>query len=219
MKSAPSIALTLLLASTPPVQAQPRYTYPSNVSDWSHVAAIAPGTKVAVSAVGLSGQDSQYFVSATDRELTLLVLFDSGLSRRAKDFVIKLAGTHPEMFTFPTRWAEYRDGSVRVNPDGVFVRARKVADLSEMTRVVRAGDVAEVARHVRAPRRPTSAGASPAEGIAALVPFLGLSFLGCHSECGRAAVAIAAIGAPIIAAEIIASRKAHDETETVYRVR
>jgi len=52
-----------------------------------------------------------------------------------------------------------------------------------------------------------------------LVPFLGLTFLGCHNECGRAAVAVAAIGAPIMAAEIIAARRVDYTTEVVYRAR
>jgi hypothetical protein len=132
--------------------------------------------------------------------------------------VIKVAGTHPEMFMAPQKWVEYRDGPVRVNPDGVFVRGRKVADLSEITRTIDAGEVAEVAKQVKAHRR-RDFGASPAEGIAALVPFLGLGFLGCHNECGRAAVAVAAIGGPIIAGEIIAARKADYTTEIVYRAR
>jgi len=229
MRHALSLTLAVaLLSSSFPVQAQRRYLQPPPPqqyappppsSDWTHVAAIAPGTKVVVSAVGLAGQDDQYFVSATDRELTLLLLFDTSLSRRARAFVIKLAGTHPEMFVSPTRWAEYRDGPVGVNPDGVFIRGRKVADLSEITKVINAGDVAEVARHIRTPHHPANVGAPPAEGIAALVPFLGLGFLGCHSECGRAAVAIAAVGGPIIVASVIAARRANDTTEVVYRVR
>jgi len=219
MTRAMSVTLAALIVSSLPAQAQPRYPYPPNVFDWSHVAAIAPGTKVAVSAVGLGGQDSQYFISATDRELTLLVLGNVDLPRPAKEFVIKLADTHPDVFMSPQKWVEYRDGPVRVNSDGVFLRGRKVADLSQVIRVVRAGDVAEVTRQVRAPKRPRNFGGSPAEGIAALVPFLGLTFLSCHNECGRAAVAVAAIGAPIIAAEIIAARRVDYTTEVVYRAR
>jgi len=213
-----STLIAALLASSPPAQAQPRYAYPPNVYDWSYVRALAPGTKVAVSAVGLGGQDSQYFVSATDKTLTLLVLGNADLPKPAKQFVIKVAGTDPEMFMSPQKWAEYRDGPVRVNPDGVFVRGRKVADLSEITKAIDAGEVAEVAKQVRAHRR-RDFGASPAEGIAALIPFLALSFLGCHNECGRAAVAVAAIGGPIIAGEIIAARKADYTTEVVYHAR
>jgi hypothetical protein len=228
MKAALPLTLTAsLLASSLPAQAQQRYfppppsqqyAPPPPSSDWTHVRAIAPGTKVAVEAVGLGGQDSQYFVSATDRAVTLLAPGDVDLSRGARRFLIELAGTHPDIFKSPQRWVEYRHGDVHVNPDGVFVRGRKVADLSEITRTVDAGDVAEVAKQVRAPRR-RDFGAPPAEGVAALIPFLGLSFLGCHNECGRAALAVAAIGGPIIAAEIITTRKPHYQMQVVYRVR
>jgi hypothetical protein len=217
-----ALTLTLtaaLIVSSLPAQAQPRYTYAPNVSDWSFVAAIAPGTKVAVSAVGLGGQDGQYFLSATEREVTLLTLANADLPRPAKNFVVKLAETHPEMFMSPQRWVEYHEGSARVTPAGVFVRGRKVADLSDITKTIKAGDVAEVARQVREHRRPHNFGASPAEGIAALVPLVGLTFLGCHNECGRAAVAVAVIGGPIIVAEIIAARKVDNTTEIVYRAR
>jgi hypothetical protein len=220
MKSALSLTLTAsLLTSSLPAQAQPRYTYPPPVSDWSHVRALAPGSKVAISAIGLGGQDSQYFISATDHALTLLVLGNADLPRAARRFVIKLAEAHPDMFMSPPKWAEYRDGPVRVNPDGVFVRGRKVADLSEITRAIDAGDVAEVTKQVRATRQRRPYEASPAEGVAALIPFLGLSFLGCHNECGRAAIAVAAIGGPIIAAAIIAARKTSYVSEVVYRAR
>jgi hypothetical protein len=221
MKPARSLALAAsLVASALPAQAQPRYVQlQPNVSNWSHVRAIAPGSKVIVSAVGLGGRNGQYFLSATDRSLTLLIPDDADLPRPAKRFVIELAETHPDIFTSPQRWAEYRDGRVRVNPDGVFLRARKVAGLDEIAKTIDAGEVAEVAKRVRAQRRSHDSGAPPAEGVAALVPFLGLSFLGCHNECGRAAITIAAIGAPIIAAEILAARRAGYTTEVVYRAR
>jgi hypothetical protein len=228
MKAALPLTLTAsLLASALPAQAQQRYfppppsqqyVPPPPSSDWTHVRAIAPGTKVAVGAVGLGGQDGQYFVSATDKALTLLVLGNADLPRPAKRFLIKLAEVHPDMFMSPKNWIEFADGKVRANPDGVFVRGRKVADLSEISRTVDAGDVAEVTKQVRAHRR-RDFGASPAEGVAALIPFLGLSFLGCHNECGRAAVAVAAIGGPIIAGAIITARKPHYEMQVVYRVR
>src|SRR5262245_49072 len=201
----------------PPSQGQ--YVPPTPSSDWARVRAIAPGSKITVTAVGLGGQDSQYFVSASDHALTLLVLDDPDLPKAARRLVIKLAGTHPDMFLLPQRWAEYRDGSVRVNPDGVFVRRRKVADLTDLSKTIDAGDVAEVARQVRVTRQRRPFEASPAEGAAALVPFLGLSLLGCNGQCGRAALAVAAIGGPIIAAEIIAARKGSYATEIVYRVR
>ena len=223
MKSALSLTLAAsLLASSLPAQAQPRYFYPPASpppSDWSRVRAIAPGSKVSVSAVGLGGQDHQYFVSASDKTLTLLMLADVDLPRSARRLVIKMAATHPDLFMGPTKWVEFSEGSARITPDGVFVRSHRIADLSDLTKTIDAKEVAEVTRQVKAERPRGRFEASPAEGVAALVPFLGLSFLGCHDRCGRAALAVAAIGGPIIAASIIAARKGHYTTEVVYRVR
>lgn len=226
MKSALSLALAAsLLASSLPAQAQLRYLYPPAYppppppSDWSGVRAIAPGTKVSVGAVGLGGQDHQYFVSASDKTLTLLVLADVDLPRSARRLVIKVAATHPELFMDPTKWIEFSEGSARATPDGVFVRGHRIAGLSDITKTIDADEVAEVTRQVKGVRLRSQFEAPPAEGVAALVPFLGLSFLGCHNQCGRAALAVAAIGGPIVAAAIIAARKGHYTTEVVYRVR
>jgi hypothetical protein len=235
MKAALTLTLTAsLIASSLPAAAQfipmppRRYTPPSQyappppptvLSDWTHVRAIAPGSKVIVSAIGLGGQDSQYFVSATDRVLTLLALENVDLPRPARRLVIKLAATHPDLFTLPQQWTEFTDGSARANPDGVFIRGRKIADLSEITRTIDAGDVAEVARQVRVERRPGPFEAPPGEGIVALVPFLGLSFLGCHNECGRAGGVVAAIAGPIIVGAIITAKKQHYDMQVVYRAR
>lgn len=203
----------------PPPPQQPYAPPPS--SDWAHVAAIAPGTKVTVSAVGLSGQDSQYFVSATDRVLTLLVLFDSDLSNRAKNFVIKLLGTHPEMFMSPTRWGEYRDGPVRVNPDGVFVRSRKVADLSDITKTIRAGDVAQVSTWVK-DDRPAPMPIDPAlAGTAAILPISALALAcgdGGHCSAGLAWGLLLGVPAALgIVHAVRASRRLRQEV--IYRVR
>src|SRR5215472_14845312 len=154
MTRALSVTLAALIVSSLPAQAQPRYTYPPNVFDWSHVAAIAPGTKVAVSAVGLGGQDSQYFLSATDRELTLLVLGNVDLPRPAKQFVVKLADTHPDVFMSPQKWVEYRDGPVRVNLDGVFLRGRRVSSRRDRrVGAVPRPELPELSQRVRARRR------------------------------------------------------------------
>src|SRR5215510_12402624 len=159
MKAALPLTLiaSLIAASTPaaaqfPYTPPPRYNQPPQQypppslaavsSDWTRVRAIAPRSPVRVTAVGLGDQDHQYFVSADDRSLTLLVLGD--LPRSAKRLVIRLAGSHPEIFMAPARWMEFVDGKVRVNPDGVFVGKRKVADLSEIAKTIDAGEVAEV---------------------------------------------------------------------------
>jgi hypothetical protein len=234
MKTPLTLTLTVsLIATSLPAAAQfpfppaPRYAPPPRQqylpppvsSDWSHVAAIAPGTKVVVSAVGLGGQDSQYFISATDRELTLLALANADLPRAASKFVIKLAGTHPDIFMVPQRWFEYRDGSARVNPDGVFVGGRKVADLSDITKTIRAGDVAEVSAELRVQRPPGPDVDPEARGISALAFLGGLyaTLAICKDKCGAAAL-LPPIGAAAVAG-VLASRRSARTMQVIYRVR
>src|SRR5215471_11789762 len=145
MKAALTLTLTAsLLASSlpaaaqfpyrPPPRSMPPPQYPSTTrpvpSDWTQVRAIEPRSRVRVSAVGLGDRDHQYFVSASDRALTVLTV--GALPRSAKELVLKLAGSHPELFISPQKWVEFAEGKVRANPDGIFVGKRKVADLSDV---------------------------------------------------------------------------------------
>jgi hypothetical protein len=215
----PWLTLTLtasLIATSLPAQAQPGKT-----SDWAYVAAIAPGARVAVSAVGLGGQDSQYFISATDRELTLLTLANTDLPKPARTLVIKLAGTHPDIFMAPQRWVEYHDGSAGVTPDGVFVRGRKVADLSDITRTIRAGDVAQVSTWVK-DDRPAPMPFDPGlAGAAALLPLSALALAcgdGGHCSSGLGWGLILGVPAAVgIVHAVRAGRR--QRLEVVYRAR
>ena len=185
------------------------------------MAAIAPGTKVAVSAVSLGGQDDQYFVRATDRELTLLALANADLPKSARKFVIKLAGTHPDIFMAPQRWVEYHDGSARVTPDVVFVNGRKVADLSDITTTIRAGDVAQVSTWVKDDRpapRPIDPGLA---GVAALLPLSALALAcgdGGHCSAGLAWGLLLGVPAALgVVHTVRAGRR--QRLEVIYRVR
>jgi hypothetical protein len=199
----------------PPPPQQPYAPAPS--SDWSHVRAIEPGSRIRVSAVGLGDRDHQYFVSASDRTLTVVVL--GVLPRSAKPLVLRLAGSHPELFMAPQKWMEFADGKVRVNPDGVFIGGRKVADLVDIAKTVDAKDVAEVSAWVR-DFRPRPIPVDPAvAGAAALLPLSAL-LLACgdggHCNAGVAWGTI--IGVPAGLAVVHAIRANHREKlEVVYR--
>jgi hypothetical protein len=228
----PWLTLTLtvsLITSSLPAQAQPTHTYSpnnssnnsSNLSDWAYVAAIAPGTKVAVSAVGLGGQDSQYFISATDRELTLLALANADLPTSARKFVIKLAGTHPDIFLAPQRWIEYGDGSSRVTPDGVFVRGHKVADLSDITRTLRAGDVAQVSTWVKDDRPAPMPFDPSVAGVAAILPLSALALAcgdGGHCSSGLGWGVILGVPAAVGVVHMVRAGR-RQRQEVVYRAR
>src|SRR5215467_11114142 len=106
MKTALTLTFTAsLVATSLPAAAQfpyappPRYTqpppqYPTQPpavsSNWARVRAIAPRSPVRVTAVGLGDPDHQYFVSASDRALTVLTL--GGLPRTAKRLCLRSPG-------------------------------------------------------------------------------------------------------------------------------
>jgi len=234
MKAAVTLTLTAsLLASSLPAAAQfpyrppPRYQQPppntppqfvpvTFTSDWRRVRAIEPRSRIRVSAVGLGDRDHQYFVSASDRTITLLVV--GHLSRTAKRLVLELAGSHPDLFTVPEKWMEFADGRVRVNPDGVFDGRRKVADLSDIAKTVNADDVAEVAAEeiVQRPRSRDLEPLGPAVAGTFVAALYGTLVL-CKDRCGSAAI-LPILGLPILVGALVA-RKTPREMQVVYRVR
>jgi hypothetical protein len=200
--------------SNPPQQQYPLAPPPAS-SDWTRVRAIAPRSPIRVTAVGLGDQDHQYFVSASDRTLTLLVLGD--LPRSARRLVVGLAGSHPEIFMGPGKWMEFVDGKVRVNPDGVFMGKRKVADLSDIAKTIDAGEVAEVWAEVALEKRPHDI-ESPSPIVAGtFAAALYGTIAVCKDKCGPAAL-IPILGAPIIAG-IVAARRTPHAMRVIYRVR
>jgi hypothetical protein len=207
-------------APPPRYQPPPQYMPPPITpvsSDWTRVRAIEPRSQIRVAAVGLGDRDHQYFVSASDRTLTLLVVGD--LPRAARRLVIGLAGSHPDLFMVPEKWMEFSDGRIRVNPDGLFVGHRKVADLSDFAKTIDAGDVAEVAAEMTVPR-PLSRGLG--DPPSALVPVAFVASLYgtlaiCKNKCGSEAV-LSILGVPLVVG-LIAARHNRHAMQLVYRVR
>jgi hypothetical protein len=229
MTRALTFMLTILIVSSLPAAAQfpfmppPRSNAPAQryppppppvTSDWARVRAIPPRSPIRVTAVGLGDQDHQYFVSASDRALTLLVL--GGLPRSAKPLVLKLVGSHPELFMLSQQWMEFTDRKVRVNPDGVFVGRRKVADLSEIAKTIDIGDVAEVAAEVVVEQPPRDIEPS-AVSIGAFFAALYGTMAICKDKCGAAAL-VPILGVPI-AAGIFDARRTEHAMRVVYRAR
>jgi hypothetical protein len=229
----PALTLTLaaasLVATSLPAAAQlpymppPRYNAPPQryppppppvTSDWARVRAIAPRSPVRVTAVGLGDQEHQYFVSASDRTLTLLVL--GTLPRSARPLLLTLAGSHPELFMAPSQWMEFTDRKVRVNPGGVFVGTRRVADLGEIAKTIDMGDVAEVSADVIVERPPRDVEPS-AVSIGAFFAALYGTMAICKDKCGAAAL-VPILGVPI-AAGIFDARRTEHAMRVVYRVR
>jgi hypothetical protein len=232
MKTALTLTLTAsLISSSLPAAAQfpyrppPRYPQPSQYSppppsvrsDWTYVRAIEPRSRIRVSAVGLGDRDHQYFVSASDRTLTLLTV--GTLPRSAKQFVLRLAGSHPELFIRPEKWMEFAEGKVRANPEGVFVGSRKVADLGDVAKTVDVGDVAEVSVWVK-DDRPRPIPIDPAvAGAAALLPLSALALAcGDGGHCSSGVAWGVLIGVPVILGVVHAIRAdRRQRLEVIYR--
>jgi hypothetical protein len=232
MKAALTLTLTAsLIASSLPAAAQlpymprPRYIPPPQqapppaapVSNWTRVRAIAPGSQIRVTAIGLGDQDHQYFVSASDSALTLLLVGD--LPRSAKRLAIKLAGTHPELFMLPDKWMEFSDGRARANPDGLFVGARKIADLGHVAKTIDSGDVAQVTASVK-DDRPAPMSADP--GLVAAAGVLPLSALalacGDGGHCSKGLGIGLLIGIPVAIGAVHALRaNRRTRQEVIYR--
>ncbi len=224
----PTVTLTLfasLVASSLPAAAQfpnmpqPRYAGPSLPrsvsSDWRQVRAIAPRTPIRVRAVGLTDQDHQYFVSASERTLTLLTV--GSLPRSTKQLLLKLAGSHPDLFTAPEKWMAFSDGKARVNPDGVFVGNRKVADLGDVAKTISAGEVAEVSAEMTIDRPPHDIDSPSPAVIGSFFAALYGTMAVCKDKCGSGALAVI-IGVPIAVGMIAAGKTGH-AMQVVYRAR
>jgi hypothetical protein len=132
---------------------------------------------------------------------------------------MKLAGMHPEFFSAPEKWMEFSDGPVRATPDGLFMRGRKVASLTNVARTIDRGDVAEVSAWVK-DDRPRPIPIDPAlAGAAALLPLSALG-LAC-GDGGRCSSGVAwgvLIGVPVVLGIVHAVRAdRRQRLEVIYR--
>ena len=86
-----------------------------------------PGTRVLVT-VSDAAPAERYFVQQTDDELVVLNLGDASLPKRQ---LLNMAIDNPAWMAASSK-TTYKDNNVRVGPDGVFVKDKKVADLSQV---------------------------------------------------------------------------------------
>jgi len=87
-----------------------------------------PGARVLVTISGAAAPVERYFVQMDDDELVVLNLSASDLPKRqllnmARDNPAWMAGTAKTI---------YKDNRLRVGPDGVFVKDRKIAELGQV---------------------------------------------------------------------------------------
>ena len=70
----------------------------------------------------------RYFVQLSDSELVVLNLSDAELPKRQ---LIEMAKDNPKWMA-DTGKSSYKDNNLRIGPDGVFVRDKKVGNLDDI---------------------------------------------------------------------------------------
>jgi hypothetical protein len=216
MKSVLSFGLIAsFLASALPAHAQP--LPPPRLSNWSRVATISAGTRINAVYIGRR-QGQQYFISADDDSMTLLM--PDRLPRAARKVLIGIAERARSFFT-ATKWMEFKDGTTLVTPDGIFVKGRRIAALEDVVATVARGDVAEVSQEILVRRRRAPAppfGPDPGVEIAAAAGTAGLlaTYAACRDRCSEW-ILLAGFIAPIVAVPILLSQHREREIQLVYR--
>lgn len=94
---------------------------------WKRVQRMDPGTKIEVAVDGAAPAE-RYFVQLSDNELVVLNLTSAELPKRK---LIEMAKDNPAWMA-GTAKATYKDNGVRVGPDGVFVKDKKLCNLDDL---------------------------------------------------------------------------------------
>jgi len=214
MKPFLSLALVAGLIA-PTLQAQPLPPRPR--ANWSRVGTISAGTLIQAVYIGRR-QGHQYFISATDDAMTILM--PDALPRAARKALIEIASTTPRALT-ATTWVESTVGSVRVTPDGIFLKRHRIAVVDDVVTTIARKDVAEVSQEVFVPQRrrtPQTYGPDPGAEVAAVSGTAGLLLTAsaCKDRCPNV-VYIAGFIAPMVVVSILRARHRDREIELVYR--
>jgi hypothetical protein len=93
----------------------------------------------------------RHFVAGDEADLTVLNLTDPTLPAAARDVLRDMAANHPDYFAGADK-RSFVNGTVRVDPDGVFVTDRKVADLGQVVEHIARTDVAEIKTPPKSPQ-------------------------------------------------------------------
>jgi hypothetical protein len=101
-------------------------TFSADEALWKRVQRMDPGTRIAVTAGGTTSE--RYLVQLSDTDLIVLNLTAPDLPKRQ---LINMAIDNPAWMA-GTEKTTYRDNNVRVGPDGVFVKDKKVAELNQV---------------------------------------------------------------------------------------
>ncbi len=106
---------------------------------WKRVRRLEPGTRITVTVSGAAPVE-RYLVQLDDTELVVLNLGAPNLPTRQ---LLNMAITQPGWMA-ATAKTTYKNNSLRVGPDGVFVKDKKVANLSQVVEHVNRSRVSDV---------------------------------------------------------------------------
>lgn len=112
-------------------------------SDWSRVSQIVPGVVIFLTING-ARPVSRRFVAATNSGLVTLNADGTALPAAAQRVLRDMATTHPEYLEAALGTGRFQQQNVRVEPDGVFVADRKVAELNQVVETVSRANVRQI---------------------------------------------------------------------------
>lgn len=108
-------------------------------SMWKRVERFDPGTRVKVTVEGSTPAD-RYFVQLNDSVVVLLNLSAPDLPKRQ---LLNMAIDNPAWLA-STAKTTYRDNNLRIGPDGVFVKDKKLAELKQVVEWVPRAKVTDI---------------------------------------------------------------------------
>lgn len=94
---------------------------------WKRVQRLDPGARVKITLEGAAPVE-RYFVQVNDTKLIVLNLSAPDLPKRQ---LLNMAIDNPSWIAGTSK-TTYRDNSLRIGPDGLFVKNRKVAQLNQV---------------------------------------------------------------------------------------
>jgi hypothetical protein len=109
--------------------------------EWKRIQRFDVGTRVKVTTVGAPAIE-RYFVQLSDMELIVLNLTAANLPKRQ---LLNMAVDNPSWIVGTSK-TTYRDNTLRIGPDGVFVKDQKIAELAEVVERIPRGKVTSITK-------------------------------------------------------------------------
>jgi hypothetical protein len=110
-----------------------------DAATWKRLQRFDPGARLKVTVSGADAVE-RYFVMADEKELIVLNLTAANLPKRQ---LLNMAADNPTWIAGTSK-TTYRDNNLRIGPDGVFVKDRKLAELADVVERIPRERIAEV---------------------------------------------------------------------------